>query len=39
MIIPKRGTMTALRYINVLKRYFILFYRRIVHKYGPEVVM
>jgi len=39
VIIPKGGTMTALRYIEVLKKYFIPFYRRMVCKYGPEVVM
>jgi hypothetical protein len=39
VIIPKGGTITAKRYIEVCKKYFILFYRRIVYKYGPEVVM
>ena len=39
VIIPKGGTMTARRYIEVLKKYFIPFYRRMVCKYGPEVVM
>jgi hypothetical protein len=31
--------MTARRYIKVLKKHFILFYRRIVCKYGLEVVI
>jgi transposase len=39
VFIPKGGTMTALRYIDVLKKYFIPFYRQMVRKYGPEVVM
>ena len=39
VIIPKGGTMTALRYIDVLKKHFIPFYRRMVSIYGPEVVM
>jgi hypothetical protein len=39
VLILKGGTMTALRYIDVLKKYFILFYRLIVYKYRPEVVM
>jgi transposase len=39
VIIPKGGTMTAQRYIEVLKKNFILFYWRTVYKYGLEVVM
>ena len=39
IIILKGGTMTALQYIEVLKKYFILFYQRIVHKYGSEVII
>jgi transposase len=39
VIIPKGGTMTAQRYIKVLKKHFIPFYRRMVRKYGSEVVM
>ena len=39
VILPKGGTMTAKRYIEVLKEYFILFYRRIRVKYGPSVAI
>ena len=39
VLIPKGGTMTALWYIEVLKEYFIPFYRRMVCLYGPKVVM
>jgi hypothetical protein len=39
IIIPKGGTMTAKRYIEVLKKHFIPFYRRMRCKYGPSVVM
>ena len=39
VLILKGGTMTALRYIKVLKEYFIPFYRRMVCLYGPKVVM
>jgi transposase len=39
VIIPKGGTMTAKRYLNTLKKYFIPFYRRMRQKYGTEVVM
>jgi transposase len=39
VIIPKGGTMTAKRYIETLKTYFIPFYRRMKRKYGKEVVM
>jgi transposase len=39
VIILKGGTMTAKRYIKVLKKYFIPFYRRMSCKYRPEVVM
>jgi transposase len=31
--------MTAKEYVKTLKTYFILFYKRMVRKYGPEVVM
>jgi hypothetical protein len=31
--------MTAKRYIKVLKKYFILFYKRIKRKYKNHVVM
>jgi hypothetical protein len=39
VIIPKGGTMTAKRYIEILKKHFILFYKRMVRLYGKEVVM
>jgi transposase len=39
VIIPKSSTITALHYIEVLKEYFILFYRRMRRKYRPGVVM
>jgi len=39
VIISKGETMIAKRYIKTLKIYFILFYRRMKHKYGKEVVM
>ena len=39
VIIPKGGTMTARRYIQVLKKHFIPFYRRMRKKYGAQVVM
>jgi hypothetical protein len=39
LIIPKGGTMIAVRYIEVLKKHFIPFYRRMVRKYGLDVVM
>ena len=39
VIIPKGGTMTAKRYIKVLKKHFILFYKRIRLKYRLEVIM
>jgi len=31
--------MTAKRYLETLKEYFIPFYRRMVKKYSPSVVM
>jgi transposase len=39
VILPKGGTMTAKRYIEVLKKHFIPFYRRMRAKYGPSVVI
>ena len=39
VIIPKGGTIIATRYLATLKKHFILFYRRMRQKYGPEVVM
>ena len=39
VIIPKGGTMTAKRYIEILKKHFIPFYKRMVRLYGKEVVM
>ena len=39
VIILKGGTITAKRYLNTLKKYFVPFYRRMRKKYGPQVVM
>jgi transposase len=39
VIILKGGTIMAKRYIEVLKKHFILFYKRMVRLYGQEVVM
>jgi transposase len=39
VIIPKGGTMTAKRYLQTLKKYFIPFYKRMRRKYGCRVVM
>ena len=39
VILEKGETMTAQRYLETVKKYFIPFYRRVRKKYGPEVVM
>jgi len=39
VIIEKRRRITAKRYLETPKKYFILFYRRIVQKYGLGVVI
>jgi transposase len=39
VIIPKGGTMTAKRYIGVLRKHFIPFYNKMKRKYGCKVVM
>jgi transposase len=39
VIIEKGGRMTAKRYLKTLKKHFIPFYRQMVQKYGPGVVM
>ena len=39
VIIEKGGKMTAKRYLETIKKHFLPFYRRMVRKYGPEVVM
>jgi transposase len=39
VIIEKGGRMTAKRYLETVKKYFLPFYKRMVRKYGPEVVM
>ena len=31
--------MTAARYLETVKEYYIPFYKRIVKKYGPEVIL
>jgi hypothetical protein len=35
VIIPKRGTMAAARYLEMVKKHFIPFYRRMRRKYDP----
>jgi len=39
VIIEKGGRMTAARYLETVKEYYVPFYKRIVEKYGPEVVL
>jgi hypothetical protein len=39
VILEKGERMTAARYLVTLKKYFILFYRRMVQKYRKEVVI
>lgn len=39
VIIEKGGHMTAKRYLETLKKHFIPFYKKMVEKYGPGVVM
>jgi hypothetical protein len=39
VIVPKDGTMTKERYLEVVKTHFILFYRRMKRKYGKGVVV
>ena len=39
VILEKGGTMTAQRYLETVKEHFIPFYRRMVRKYGPGVVI
>jgi len=39
VIIPKRGTMTAKRYLETVKKHFLPFYRQMKRKYGLGVVM
>ena len=39
VIIKKGGQMTVKCYLETLKEHFIPFYRRMVEKYGPGVVM
>jgi transposase len=39
VILEKGERMTAQRYLEVAKKYFVLFYRRMRRKYGKDVVM
>jgi hypothetical protein len=39
VIIPKGSTITAKHYTKTLRKYFILFYKRMKRKYKPRVVM
>ena len=39
VILEKGGTMTVKYYLEVVKKYFLPFYRRMRRKYGPDVVM
>lgn len=39
VIIKRGGRIIAKRYLETVKRYFILFYQRMVRKYGPYVVI
>jgi len=39
VILKEGGRMTATRYLETVKNYFVPFYKRIVRKYGRGVVM
>ncbi len=39
VIIIKRGTMTAKRYLKTVKKHFIPFYKRMKRKHGNDVVI
>jgi hypothetical protein len=39
VIIPKKSTITAERYKEVLREHFIPFYKRIRRLYSPEVII
>ena len=39
VIIEKGGRMIAARYLETVKEYYVPFYKRMVEKYGPEVVL
>jgi hypothetical protein len=39
VIIPKGGMMTAACYLEVVKKHFIPFYRRMRRKYSPDVIV
>ena len=39
VLIEDSGRMTAERYLQTVKKYFVPFYKRMVRKYGPDVVM
>ena len=38
VILEKGERMTAKRYLEVVKKHFVLFYKMVVSKYGLEVV-
>lgn len=38
VIIP-RGAMTAIRYKEILREHFILFYKRMCRLYGPDMII
>ena len=39
MIIEKGGRMNATRYLEIVKKYFLPFYRRIQEKYSSDIVI
>jgi hypothetical protein len=38
VIIENGGRMTVKRYLETVKKYFLSFYRRMVRKYGPDIM-
>ena len=39
VIIEKGGRITAKRYLETVKKYFVPFYKRMLHKYGLDIVI
>jgi len=39
VIIKKGGRMTATCYLEIMKEYYMPFYKRIIKKYSPEVIL
>jgi len=39
VILEKGGRITAVYYLEIVKNYYVSFYKRIVKKYGPEVIL